>query len=220
MRQRKIGRSERRPGAVDPIEDLYHLFGADVVAGDLIDGVGIGADLAEPAQAPQIAMNDPAAAVIELVAAFEQSLQPFAQKLVDADPRRIVLHAGLLPEAKLLGLGIEVEIEEQRFSFVEPRRFALEQHVERGQALLSVEEQQGVAVARRLAVAYRRRLVGAPDQQMAGRMLSIERLDQPAHLIAVPDVAALELRQQNLTATDLIQQFADRFHFMHARILP
>ena len=72
-----------------------------------------------------------------------------------------------------------------------------------------------MSVARRLAATDQRRFVGAPDQQMAGRMLAVEGLHQPPHLIAVPDVAALELRKQNLVAADLIQQILGRLHLVH-----
>ena len=46
-------------------------------------------------------------------------------------------------------------------------------------------------------------------------MLAVEGLHPPAHLIAVPDVAALELGQQDLVAADLIQQVLDRLDFVH-----
>ena len=215
VREGEVRSREGRPPAVDPVEDVDDLLDAVVVAGPLIYGVGVVADLVELAQSSQVLLDDRAPLLVELFQPFEQGRQSLLQELVNADPRRVVLHTRLLPEAELLGLHVEVQVEEERLALVEPRRLAPEQHIQRRQTLLSVEQQQRMSVARRLAAAHQRRLVRAPDQEMSRRMLPIEGLHQPAHLIAVPDVPTLELGQQDLVAAGLIQQVLDRLHLVH-----
>ena len=218
VRQREVRLLQGRPSAVDPIEDVHDLADAVIVAGDLIDGVGVVAHLVELAQPGQVLLHDRAPVLVHLVQPFEQRVQPLPEEVVDADPGRVVLHERLLPEPELLGLHVEVQIEEQRLALVELGGCTLEQHVQRRQALLPVEQQQRVPVVQRLAAAHQRWFVRAPDQQVSGGVLPVERLHQPPHLVLVPDVAALELGQQNLVAADLAQQILNRPHLVH-RIL-
>ena len=154
VRQREVGSGEGRPPAVDPVEDVDDLRHAVVVAGHLIDGVGVVANALQAAQPGQVLLDDGPPLLVELLQPFEQGSQSLPQELVDPDPRRVVLHTRLLPEAELLRLHVEVQIEEERLALVEPRCFTLEQHVERRQALLPVEQQQGMPIARRFAAAH------------------------------------------------------------------
>src|SRR6266536_5019549 len=56
-----------------------------------------------------------------------------------------------------------------------------------------------------------------PHQQTANRMTAIEGTEQAAHLIAVPDIAALKLGQSHMPAVDMVE---DRGDFHMSRILP
>ena len=216
VRQGEVGLRERGARPVDPVEDLHHLVDAELVAGHLVDRVDVVADLVQPAQARQVGLQDLLTLGVEPGQPFEQSGERLAQELVDADPGRVLLHPRLLPEAELPGLDVEVQVEEQLLALVEAGRLASEQHVERRQPLLAVEQHQRVAVAGpRPAAAGQRRLVGAPHQQMPGGVLAVERTREAAHLVLVPDVAALELGQQDLVAADLVQQVLNRSHFVH-----
>ena len=206
MREGEVRSREGGAPAVDPVEDVHDLLNGEIVPGHLIDRVGVVADLVEAAEAGKVLLNEGAPFLVEGFEPFQQPGQPFAQELVDLDPGRVVLHAQLLPESELLGLDVEVEVEEQGLPFVESRCLPPEQDVESRQALLPIEQQQRVPVRRRLGAANQGRFVGAPDQQVSGGVLPIERLHQPPHLVSIPDIAALKLGEQDFTAADLAQQ--------------
>jgi hypothetical protein len=48
-----------------------------------------------------------------------------------------------------------------------------------------------------------------PHQQAADRVTPVQGIKQPAHLVAVPDIAALELRQRHVPAVDVIEDGRD-----------
>jgi hypothetical protein len=50
-----------------------------------------------------------------------------------------------------------------------------------------------------------------PDQQAADGMALVERIEQPAHLVAIPHVASLEFRQRYVGAVDVVEDGGD-FH--------
>ena len=52
---------------------------------------------------------------------------------------------------------------------------------------------------------------GLPDEQAADGVLAVQRLQQAADLVAVPDVAALELGQGHAAQVDLVQDRADLY---------
>ena len=137
----------------------------------------------------------------------------------DIDPERIVLHLHRLVEGEDLlsemeaepgeGLGVAIE---------ELRRLAAHHAIEGGHALLAIEQELHHASGQ-LAIAAMGgglRLRG-PDQQAADRMALVERIEQPAHLVAIPDVAPLELGQGHVAAVDVVEDGGD-LHFR--RILP
>ena len=48
-----------------------------------------------------------------------------------------------------------------------------------------------------------------PHQEPANRMAAVERVEQTAHLVAVPDVAALELGQRHVPTVDVVENRGD-----------
>ena len=52
-----------------------------------------------------------------------------------------------------------------------------------------------------------------PDQKSSYRMTAIERIEEPAHLIATPDITALKLRQRHVAAVDVVEDGGD-FHYV------
>lgn len=48
-----------------------------------------------------------------------------------------------------------------------------------------------------------------PHQQTADGMALVERIKQPVHLVAIPDVAPLELRQGHVAAVDVVEDGGD-----------
>ncbi|MCU0990925.1 MAG: hypothetical protein MUE63_15490 [Xanthomonadales bacterium] len=108
------------------------------------------------------------------------------------------------------GEGLRVAIEEAW-------RLAADHAVERCHALLPVEQQLHDARRQRAFAAARGGLAfGGPNQQAAHRV-AVQRFEQPAHLVAVPRIAALELGQRHVPAVDVIQ---DRRDLHVSRILP
>ena len=56
-----------------------------------------------------------------------------------------------------------------------------------------------------------------PDQQAADRMAAVKRIEEPAHLVAVPDVPTLKLGQRHVPAVDVVEDRGD----LHTRqVLP
>ena len=57
------------------------------------------------------------------------------------------------------------------------------------------------------------RLGCLPDEEMAGRVLAIEGLDQPAYLVTLPDISTLELRKEDLARPDVADHLLDCWHY-------
>ena len=131
-----------------------------------------------------------------------QPCRAFAHQLRHVDPERVVLHLHRLVELETLAIEVEAQTGEGlRVAVKELRRPAAHHAVERSHALLAVEQQFHHA-RRQCAVTTVRcgiRLCG-PDEQAADRMAAVQRVEEPAHLVAVPDVAALKLGQRHVPA--------------------
>ena len=119
MREGEIRLLQRRALAIDSIEDIHDLIDAEVVPGDLVYRVGVFSNFVEATQAGQVPLYELTTVLVEGFEPFQQRVQPFEQELVDAYPGRVVLHPQLLPKTELLGLHVEVQIEEERLAFVE-----------------------------------------------------------------------------------------------------
>ena len=220
MGDRQVRLRQRRTGAIHPVEDADNFVDVIVVAGDVIDGVGVVPDRVQVGQRGEVVLQGGTLLLLQSRELAKKVAQASPKEVVDADPSRIFQHQRPLVEAEFLGLHVEVEVEEQGFGFVERRRLALEEGVKRGQPLLTVKQKKGASLLRRLGAAHLGRLVGLPEQQVPGRVAPVHRLHQPAHLVAVPDIAALELRQEDLAAVDLGQQFVDLSRVRHSGLHP
>src|SRR5262249_40096081 len=113
----------------------------------------------------------------------------------DVYPGRIVAHFERSVELKSLIFEIEAKASKRlRIAVEETRRATANDAVERGDTLLSIEEQ--IDTTRRdRAIAPCIGILGAclPDEEAANGMPLVERGHEAAHLVAVPDIAALEL---------------------------
>jgi hypothetical protein len=118
-------------------------------------------------------------------------------------------------ELELLGLDVEPQVAEGRGVALEERwRLAPDDPEQRRDALLPVEKQLLLTRDDRRATPNRLlAALGLPDEQRADRKAEIQRAHQPADLIAVPHVPALELRQEHRSRVDLVQ---DRAQLRHA----
>ena len=136
---------------------------------------------------------------------------PLLHQLRDVDPERVVLH--LQRRVELERLVVEVEVQPGECLGVaveEPGRPAADDAVERGDPLLAVEQELDDAGGERPVAAGVGVLgPGRPDQQAADRVLAVEREHEAADLVAVPDVAALELGQGHAAQVDLAQDGVD-----------
>ena len=143
----------------------------------------------------------------------------FLHQLRDIDPQRIILHLHRLIE--LEGLGIEMEAQPGEglgVSIEELRRLAAHHAVERGHALLTIQQELHHAGGQRAITAMRRRLgFGGPNEQATHRTAKVERREQLADLVAVPDIAALELGQGHVAAVDVVEDGGD---FHNSLVLP
>jgi hypothetical protein len=130
-----------------------------------------------------------------------------AHQVGHIDPQRIVLHLHRLVE----GEGLRVQVEAQSGEGVgvaveELGRPAARHAVERGHALLTVEQELDDAGCERCVAAMGGgHGLGGPHQQPTDRMAAVERVEQPPDLVAVPDIAALELRQRHVAVVDMIE---------------
>jgi hypothetical protein len=90
--------------------------------------------------------------------------------------------------------------------------------VDRGHALLAVEEQLDHTGGERPVAAMRGGLgLRGPHEQAAHGAAQVERGEELADLVAVPDEAALEFRKGHVTAVDVVEDGGD----LHTRrILP
>ena len=106
-------------------------------------------------------------------------------------------------------LVVEVEVqpgERLGVAVEEAGRPAADQAVEAGDPLLAVEQELDGARGQGPVAAGPGVLgAGLPDEQAADGVLAVERLHQAADLVAVPDVAALELGQGHAAQVDLVR---------------
>ena len=93
-------------------------------------------------------------------------------------------------------------------------RLAVQHGGERGQALLTIEQQlptgERVRVLGDREVARRHWLVRLPHQDRAARIAAVERVQQVAYPCRSPDVVPLNLGQAHLAALVHVHQRADR----------
>lgn len=185
---------------VDPVEDVddhvdglvlaHHLLDMQVDVLDLGDGV----EAVDVANKGRLTLDDAAYATLHQGG--------------DVDPQRVVGHLGGGVELEDLVLQVEVQAgEDLGVALEEPGRDAPDDAVEGGDALLAVEEEPGRAPRRRRPTsasdggrAGRRH----PHQQAAHRVLAVQRGHEAADLLAVPDVAPLELGQGHIRAVYLV----------------
>ena len=59
--------------------------------------------------------------------------------------------------------------------------------------------------------------LSGPNQQATDRMSPIQRIEQAADLIAVPNITALKLRQRHMATVDMVE---DSGNFHTSRLLP
>ena len=127
--------------------------------------------------------------------AAEPRRAPFHQ-LRNVYPEWIVAHLDRLVE--LEGLVCEMEpqsVEGLRVAVEEFWRLAAHHSVEGGHALLAVEQQPYAAGGDRpVAATVCGHGLRHPYQQATHWMAPVQRLEQAAHLIAIPHITALELR--------------------------
>ena len=109
------------------------------------------------------------------------------------------------------GEGLSVAVEELG-------RLAAHDAIEGRHSLLPVQQQLHHTCRQRPVAAMRRRLrFGGPDEQATHRMAAVERVEEPAHLVAIPDVPSLELGQRHVPAVDMVE---DRGDLHTRRVLP
>jgi len=110
------------------------------------------------------------------------------------DPQWVVLHFDRLKELESLRIQVETQAGERLGITIEKlRRLAARHAVNGGHALLTIEQQLNNPPRQRSVTAMGSGLgFGGPDEQPADRVTTIEGIEQTAHLIAVPDITALE----------------------------
>ena len=128
-------------------------------------------------------------------------------QLRDVDPAGVILHLHRLVELERLRFQVELQPGERLdVSVEEARRSTADHAVERRHALLTVEQQLHDSRGKRTVAAMIRGLgLGRPDQQPADRMAAVERIEQAADLVAVPNVAALKLGEGHVPAVDMVE---------------
>lgn len=95
------------------------------------------------------------------------------------------------------GLGVAIE---------KLRRLAAKHAVERGHALLAVEQQLHHAGGQWTISAMRGTSgFGGPYKKPAHGVPTVEGIKKSAHLLAIPDVAALELGQCHVPVVDVVE---------------
>src|SRR5579883_2261166 len=115
----------------------------------------------------------------------------------DINPERVALHLERLEERKRLSIEMEAQASERRSVAVEEfRHLTANDAVECRHTLLAIEQQFHNTRGNRSVTAMICRLgLCRPYQQPSDGVPAVEGIKQPAHLIAVPHVTALELRQ-------------------------
>ena len=145
-------------------------------------------------------------------------LEPAREQRRDVDPSRIVTHLGGSVELERLVLDVKAQAGKGLLVALEERgRAASGDPVQGCDPLLAVKNQHAKGRGRRRRAPDDRAVgLGLPGQQAAHWVSAIQRSHESADLITVPDVAALELRQQHAPRVDLIQNSRQ---FRHNRLL-
>ena len=127
------------------------------------------------------------------------------------DPQRIVAHLDWLVKGEGLVFQMEPQPREGlRITVEELGCLAAYHPIERGHALLPVEQQLDAAGGdRAIAPSVCRLRLRHPYEKTTYRMPTVKRIEQAAHLVAVPHVAALELGQRHIAAIDQIEDSRD-----------
>jgi len=116
-----------------------------------------------------------------------------------AAPIGAAFHHGLLIEPTLLGLHVEVQVDEERLALIEGQGLTFKENEETGQTLMTVEQQNRMPLLFCSAAPHLAGIRCLPGQEVASGMLPIERLDKATDLIALPDVTSLEFGQKDFT---------------------
>jgi hypothetical protein len=207
-RQRQITPGELGAPGVDPVEDVDDDVHRLVGAGDRLD-----VDLAVEHVAEAVEAVDEVEEPRMAVQPGRHRGGSTGEQGGDVDPERVVLHLDRAVELERLGLDVEPQVAERlRVALEEGGRRAADDAVQRGDALLAVQQQRTGAARRRRTTHRLARGVGLPHQQRADRVTLVQRAHQAAHLIAVPDVAALELGQEHRSGVNLIEDRAELGH--------
>ena len=159
-RQRQIAPGELGAPGVDPVEDVDDDVHGLVGAGDALD-----VDLAvEHVANAEEAVDEIEEARMVLQAGHHRGGSGGEQR-GDVGPERVVLHLDRAVELERLGLDVEPQVPERlRIAFEEGGRRAADDAVQRGDALLAVEQQRAGAARRRHAPHRLVRGVGLPHQ--------------------------------------------------------
>lgn len=110
-------------------------------------------------------------------------------------------------KAELLVPKVEIQVGEcPSFTVEECRRLSPDDPVERRDSLLPVQQEahntRGKLLVSPVAGAVR---PSSPDQQATDWVTAVQRVHERTYLVAVPDVAPLELRQRHVTAIDMVE---------------
>src|SRR5262249_36771379 len=134
-------------------------------------------------------------------------LQAVGEQTGDVDPPRVTLHLGRRVELERLVFDVEMQAGEGLLVALEERwRLATGDPIQRGDPLLPVQYQHPDSRSPdhlpppRCAIG-----LDLPDQQTANRIVTVEEPHEATDLVAVPDIAPLELRQQDAPKVDLKQ---------------
>ena len=213
LREGKVALGELGATAVHPFEGVDYHVERLVRAGDFLN-VQVHVNHTEkPAQAPDV-VADLGRQRRLLREAPDELAQPrgaLLHQLGHVGPQRIALHLHRLVELESLGLQMKAQCRERLgVAIKELWRPPTHHTVQGGHALLAVEHELHHPRGKRAVTTMRGGLrLGGPHQEPANRMAAVERVEQTAHLIAVPDVAALELGQSHVPAVDVVEDGGD-----------
>src|SRR5262249_44291529 len=144
----------------------------------------------------------------------DERLQTVGEQAGDVDPPRVAVHLGGRVELERLVFDVEMQAGEGLLVALEERwRLATGDPIQRGDPLLPIEDQHSDSGSPSRLSPYRCAVrLGLPGQQATYRIVTVERPHEATDLITVPDVAPLELRQQDAPGVDLEQ---DRCQLRH-----
>jgi len=217
-REREVTLGKLGAAAVDAIEDVHDHVDGLVLAGDLLDMQVNRSDRADGVDSLD-ECRELRRKLRHLHQPLDDRTDACGHDLGDIDPARIVPHLRGGIELERLALEVEIQAREGLSVAVKKLRWlAADQAVERRDPLLAVEQELDAAgleglVPPSVGILRLRR----PYQQAAHRMLPVERVHQPANLLAVPDIAPLELGQGHRSEVDLVEDGLD-LHVVYRRI--